>query len=131
MTALHPRERTLLLAHGSRDPAWAQPFEAVLREFHARFPDRDAALAYLQFMQPDLESALTTAGLQGIDHVRLVPLFLGNGRHLQCDVSDVVVRVRASQPNLRVSCADAAGLDSGVIRALVDYAADEASPPHG
>lgn len=85
-----PGERIILLAHGSRDAGWERPFKAVLREFRERFPRREVDLAFLQFMSPDLPSALGAAWRQGARQVRVVPLFLGSGRHLQCDLADIV-----------------------------------------
>ena len=115
-------ERVILLAHGSRDAGWARPFEAVLREFRERFPRREVDLAFLQFMSPDLPSALGAAWRQGALQVRVVPLFLGSGRHLHGDLADIVRSAESAFDGLRISTAEPAGVNLRVIRALADFA---------
>ena len=47
----------ILFAHGSRDPRWAEPFEAILEAIRARSPALPVRLAFLELMSPDLAAA--------------------------------------------------------------------------
>ena len=114
--------RLLLLAHGSRQPAWAQPFEAVLATLRANRPELDVALAYLESMQPSLPQALDAAGASGCTQVNLVPLFLGAGGHLQRDIPLAVREAQTRHPGLEVRVAPAAGDDPDIVAALAAYA---------
>jgi sirohydrochlorin cobaltochelatase len=120
--------RLLLLAHGSRQPDWAQPFEAVLEALRRARPGVDAVLVYLEFMQPGLEQALQQAARDGVAAVRIVPLFLGHGTHLRRDLQAAIDASRAAAPQLRVSCATAAGDDAGVVGALAAFALEQLAP---
>ena len=44
----------VLFAHGSRDRAWARPFEALAATLSPKF-DGPVKLAYLELMPPSLE----------------------------------------------------------------------------
>ena len=49
----------VLLAHGSRDPAWVAPFDRIAARVREARPDAgDVALAYLEHAQPDLAGAV-------------------------------------------------------------------------
>lgn len=126
---LSPSIQLLLLAHGSRQSAWARPFEAVKALLEQRHPEWSVRLAYLETMQPSLHQALEEAGQLGIAQVHIAPLFLGAGGHLQRDIPQVAMAVQARYPKLSIGIADAAGKDAGVIAALADFAARSMPPP--
>jgi sirohydrochlorin cobaltochelatase len=112
----------LLLAHGSRQPEWARPFEAVLAAVRASRPELDVQLAYLESMQPTLAQALNDAGAAGCRQLHLVPLFLGAGGHLQRDIPQAVAEAQARHPLLTVQVAAAAGYSTAIVAALAAYA---------
>lgn len=113
----------LLLAHGSRQPEWARPFEAVRDRLRQTHPELAVGLAFLEFMQPSLRHALMHAGEHGYAQVQIAPLFLGSGGHLQRDIPQVAQAVQAHYPALRIDIAAAAGEQAEVIEALTRYAA--------
>jgi sirohydrochlorin cobaltochelatase len=116
------RIRLLLLAHGSRQTEWAQPFQAVLTALRTARPDLDIELAYLEFMQPSLPQALEDAGASGCARVHLVPLFLGAGGHLRRDIPLAVREAQARHPGLDVRIAAAVGDSPDIVAALAAYA---------
>ncbi len=110
----------LLVAHGARDPLWAVPFEAVARRVRAA--GVEAALGYLEFMQPsplDAGSALADAGCEQID---LLPLFLGAGGHVRKDLPAVIDELRRRHPQVRFALRRAVGEDEAVIEAMATSA---------
>lgn len=118
----------LLFAHGARDPAWARPFEAVAARVGELAPGRPVALAYLEFMAPDLLAAgrrLADAGCTAID---VVPLFLGAGGHVRQDVPALLQRLRAERPGLELTLHPPAGEHEAVIAALARAAVEAAAP---
>ncbi len=76
----------LLFAHGARDPAWARPFEAVAARLREARPGVPLALAFLEFMTPDLPTAGDQLVAAGCTRVHILPLFLGTGGHVRRDV---------------------------------------------
>ena len=87
-------EGLLLFGHGARDPEWARPFLAVAARIHAERPTLPVALAYLEFMQPDFETAAATLVATGCTRVHILPLFLGVGGHVRKDVPALVERLQ-------------------------------------
>ncbi len=117
-----PAPRLLLLAHGSRRPHWAAPFEAVLATLRGLRPGIEASLCFLESMQPSLGQALEQAAREGCEQLRLVPLFLGTGAHLEHDVAEELRRVRELHPGMHVELLSAAGDSDRVIQALAWHA---------
>src|SRR5439155_6571097 len=64
----------VLFAHGSRDPQWARPFEALAATLSRKF-DGPVKLAYLELMQPSLEQAIAAMVSEGAKTIRVVPVF--------------------------------------------------------
>ena len=112
----------VLLAHGSRQAEWARPFAAMRESVQAVHPDLPVRLAFLESMQPTLRQVLEEAGGNGIGHIRIAPLFLGAGGHLQRDIPQVVREVLALHPALQIEIALPAEEDADVIAALAAYA---------
>ena len=74
----------VLLAHGSRDPLWAQTFEAFTQ--NARAKHANTSLAYMELCSPTLEQAIESGVKAGYIHISILPLFLARGKHLRYDV---------------------------------------------
>ena len=117
-----PLHGTLLFAHGARDPGWAAPFEAVAARLRSLMPGAPVALAYLEFMTPDLASAGRTLADQGCRAVTVVPLFLGAGGHVRKDVPELLEQLRRDHPTVHWHLAPAVGAQPGVIEAMAQAA---------
>jgi sirohydrochlorin cobaltochelatase len=111
----------VLFAHGARDARWAEPFERILVRVRQQAPHRAPMLAFLEFMQPDLGSAIAHQIAQGHRAIRVVPLFLGPGGHLRSEVPALVAAAREAHPGVAIELAPAAGADDEVIAALSAY----------
>lgn len=116
------RRGTLLFAHGARDAAWAQPFEAVAARLRARDAGLEVRLAYLEFMVPDLETAARQLVDLGCRQVAIVPLFLGAGGHVRKDVPELLERLRRAHPQVQWRLAATIGEQAGVIEAMAEAA---------
>ncbi|VTU29574.1 Sirohydrochlorin cobaltochelatase [Variovorax sp. PBL-H6] len=112
----------VLLAHGSRDIRWRAPVEAVAR----RVADRDASVevrcAYLELSQPDLKTAVADLVAGGAQAVRIMPLFLGMGKHLREDLPRLLEEVRALHPQVPVELTPSVGEEPEVLELLARLA---------
>jgi sirohydrochlorin cobaltochelatase len=111
----------ILLAHGARDPRWAEPFVRVVERVRSSAPDLRVELAYLEGLQPDLATAARTLAAEGARTIRVVPLFFGRGGHLREDVPALIEQIGPVLPGVSLVLGEAAGDDGQVIDAIVAF----------
>jgi len=99
----------VLFAHGARDPAWAKPFEAIRDRIRANRPECPIAIAYLEMMAPDLETAVTELVANGASAITVFPVFMAQGGHLRQDLPRILEGVRARHPHLPIAQENAIG----------------------
>ncbi len=116
------KEGVVLLAHGSADPEWSRPFEAIALALKKRLPAVSVALAYLEH-GASLEEALAGLSAKGALSVRVVPVFLGLGGHAKEDVPRLFEAARAAHPNLRLALERALGERPELAEALASLIA--------
>jgi sirohydrochlorin cobaltochelatase len=126
VNATPDRAALVLFAHGARDARWAEPFLRVAAAARACLPDRDLALAYLEFMSPDLATAVRQLAERGAREIRIVPLFFGRGGHLRSEVPRLVAEIAAQWPEVTLSLGQAAGDSDKVVEALAAFCVAEA-----
>ena len=112
----HARKGILLVAHGSRDPAWAAPFERLRERIGAHAPM--VALAYLEQMTPDIEAAVRDLAARGCTHAVVVPLFLGQGGHVRDDLPRIIAAEMLHNPSITLALVPPIGEDSQVLDAI-------------
>jgi sirohydrochlorin cobaltochelatase len=111
----------ILFAHGARDPKWAMPFERLKALVQARSPEVAVGLGFLELMTPDLPTLVAELAGQGCTDVTVVPVFLGQGGHVQRDLPLIIERLRAQYPGLQIKAAPAVGEDALVLEAMAGY----------
>ena len=113
-----PRHAILLFAHGARDPEWASPIEALRDRVALLAPDCRVALAYLEFIPPDLAGAVAALADLGIADVTIVPVFLAQGGHLKRGLPALVEGLRVAHPAMSFEVLPAIGEQPPVIEAI-------------
>lgn len=118
--AVRPTEAVVLLAHGSPDPDWRVPLDAIATELQRREPHRRVMLAFLDHLQPPLETAVATLEREGCDAVRVVSVFLSaGGNHIKRDVPALCEQAAAAHPRVRLTLVPGAiGGERDVIEAI-------------
>ncbi len=126
-----PNETAIILfAHGSRDPLWHQPIEAVKNQLRHNLPHTPVECAYLEISQPDLPTAakqLIANNAEPLKAVTIVPLFLGVGKHAREDLPHLVNALRQQYPQIGFTLKSAVGEDPRLI-ALLAHLAQENTP---
>lgn len=112
----------LLFAHGSRDARWREPVEAVMRRIQAMDASVQVSCTYLEMVAPDLPSAARAMVESGVRSIRVVPLFLGMGKHVREDLPQLLDALRLAHPSVDFSLAGAVGEDTEVIDLLARVA---------
>jgi sirohydrochlorin cobaltochelatase len=112
----------ILFAHGSRDPLWRLPIEAVATAIRARDPHALVCCAYLELCAPDLDQAATDLIATGARHLRIFPLFLGVGKHAREDLPVLLAQLRILHPDVTVELMPTAGEDSRLTALMAEIA---------
>jgi sirohydrochlorin cobaltochelatase len=116
----------VLLAHGSRDALWRQPIEAVQAAVQAAQPALACSCAYLDACAPDLPAAVADLLRRGSNHITVLPLFLGTGKHAREDIPRLVEQLRQQHPACRFELQAAVGEHPSVTTLLAQLAIEQA-----
>jgi sirohydrochlorin cobaltochelatase len=117
----------ILFAHGSRDPLWRAPMEAVARRIATQQPERPVACAYLELCEPSLPAAAADQVAQGAALITIVPMFLGTGKHAREDLPILVQQLRDAHPGVAFSVQQAIGEDPRMTALMAEIACE--TPP--
>jgi sirohydrochlorin cobaltochelatase len=109
----------ILLAHGARDPEWAHPFEAVRDRL--RSEGIRAELAYLEIMKPSLEDAAQLLAAEGAKTVTIVPMLIGQGKHLKHDLPDMIADLKRNRAGVEFRVTAALGEEPEILAAIAAW----------
>jgi sirohydrochlorin cobaltochelatase len=131
----------ILFAHGSRDPLWRAPMEAVAMRI--RTSGLRVQCAYLELCEPDLPTvansfatelialhadSMRADALKSSENpakkplIRIVPMFLGMGKHAREDLPELATQLRAAHPQIDFEIATTVGEDERVTALLAQIA---------
>jgi sirohydrochlorin cobaltochelatase len=120
---------TILFAHGSRDPLWSRPMEAVAQRMRDLDPCVQVQCAYLELMQPDLASVVREFAATGCTAIQVVPMFLGVGRHAREDLPALVRALAGAHPGIDIALQPAVGEDARIVDLLARVALGGTAQP--
>jgi sirohydrochlorin cobaltochelatase len=128
----------ILFAHGSRDPLWRKPIESVAQQLQQRQPALPVSCAYLELCEPSLPDAVqqmlnaidyiaknpinTGAKPQNSIKIRIIPMFLGMGKHAREDLPLMAQQLRLDHPQVQFEVASTVGEDARLTALLADIA---------
>ena len=117
----------ILFAHGSRDPLWHKPIQAVAERISQRSPSTVVRCAYLELTEPDLPHVANALVAEGATSLSVVPMFLGVGRHAREDLPELVNTLKAEHPAVDINCQPAVGEQNSLLDLLADIALGRAN----
>ena len=118
-----PTTAVVLFGHGSRDPLWRKPIEAVAERMRAESPTVPVACAYLELTEPALPETVGLLATHGARTVRIVPMFLGVGRHAREDLPALVQELRVQHPAIAFDLQPSIGEHPAMLALMADIAA--------
>ena len=119
-----PLTGTVLFAHGSRDPLWRAPIEAVQTYIQTHNPQVPVRCAYLALCTPDLGQAVQELIDIGTRAITIVPMFLGTGKHAREDLPVLVQQLRDNHPQVAIHVQPAIGEDPRMTALMADIACE-------
>ena len=117
-----PSQGIILFAHGSRDALWRLPIEAVAQRIQTVSPQTDVACAYLELTAPDLPTTAAMMIARGIQHIVIVPMFLGVGRHAREDLPVLVQQLQKDHADVQFDLRRAIGEEPQLTQAMANIA---------
>lgn len=121
-------EHLLLVGHGSRRPAWRAPLDALCGRMQARLGANAVAIAFMELCPPDIPTAVASAVAEGATRIRILPLFMSSGGHVEHDIAPGLDALRAQHPGLQLELLPALGEHPRVLDALCAIAAEGDTP---
>jgi sirohydrochlorin cobaltochelatase len=122
-------KQLILFSHGSKDPRWRSTFEKFAESIKSELGENSLRLAYMEFAPPTLGDVAEQSTAQGISSLRVLPLFMAGGAHLDRDVPAQVREVKLRFPGLDIEVLEPVGEDPrffAVMREIVKEAAKQA-----
>ena len=111
----------LLFAHGARDPEWARPLEKLAGAERALRPHVTVQPCFLEFMTPDLATAIDCAVAGGAQRIEVVPVFLAAGGHVKRDLPAMLDAARERHPGVTIVLSGVLGEAEAVIAAMAAH----------
>jgi sirohydrochlorin cobaltochelatase len=112
----------VLFGHGSRNPAWAEPFQALRKEIARQQPDTLVELGFLELMEPGLPDAIGRLVAAGAQDIVVVPIFISAGNHVREDLPQLLAAAMERHPGLKVRVVPALGEAPEMLAAMAHYA---------
>ena len=116
----------VLFAHGSRDPRWRQPLEHLAFEMARTLGHDRVRLAYMEFVGPTLMQVAEEAARQGVERLKILPLFFSAGAHVAEDIPPQVAAAALCFPQLEIDVLPPVG-EHPRLRAVLKEIAEEAA----
>ena len=113
---------TILFGHGSRDPLWRKPIEAVASHIQSIAPEAQVRCAYLEITVPDLATSVAELVTLGVTSITVIPMFLGVGRHAREDLPLLVTELTNTHPHVVFKLKPAIGEDAQMIELMARIA---------
>jgi len=117
-----PQQGIVLFAHGSRDPLWRLPIEAVSQQIKNMSPSTKVMCAFLELTSPDLPTCVQKMSEQGLAHISVVPMFLGIGKHAREDLPEIMQELKTNYPHIQFDLRRAIGEEPELTLAMAKIA---------
>lgn len=108
----------ILVAHGSRDPAWRASVEAMVVMLRDEAGGEGVRLAYMELATPTLRDVVEELAEEGVSGAAVLPLFLTVEGHVDRDIRPVVEELRGAFPTLELEMLPPMGHQPEFRRAL-------------
>jgi sirohydrochlorin cobaltochelatase len=112
----------VLFGHGSRDPLWRKPIEAVAAQVSTLDPSVAVRCAYLELTEPGLPATVDGLMAEGIRSITIVPMFLGVGKHAREDLPLLLDALRKQYPQAEFNLQASVGEQPAMIELLAKIA---------
>lgn len=115
----------ILFGHGARDVRWREPFDKLAQLWKEAHPETPVEVSFLELMSPSLIEAVEKLQKVGVNEIKVVPVFFGQGGHLRQDFPVLLEECKAKFPEVKLSATPAVGENLEVLQAILAFAKNE------
>ena len=120
---MNPNQQGIVLfAHGSRDPLWRLPIEAVAQQIQSLSPGMPVKCAFLELTAPDLPTCVQEMATQDLKKIVVVPMFLGIGKHAREDLPQIMKQLQSEHAGIQFELRRAIGEEPELTLAMAQIA---------
>lgn len=114
----------IIVAHGSRKDSSNKEVMELGEKVKSLLGDHYTYVmtAFLEFASPSLEESILSCIEKGVNEVVILPYFLASGNHVTRDIPEVVAKIQASYPDIKMILKEHIGSASGMVTLLADMA---------
>ena len=117
---LNTDEAVVILAHGSRKKEVEKEFSKLANLIKKRLPALRIEPALFQFSERNLPAALKKLSSEGYKKIKVVPLFLFRGVHVENDIPNAISEEKNKYPELETSISGTLLPDERILDIVVD-----------
>lgn len=118
----------VMIAHGSKNPRWLSPFEQLADALRKDSGDNKVSLCYMEHSKPALHDVVKGIAERGVAaHVRILPLFMATGNHLEQDIPAEIAKIKVLFPQVQLELLPPIGEHLTVMKAMRKAAQDSIS----
>lgn len=104
-------KHTTFIIHGSKKPEYRDFIMALIN----RVGDAQSVnVGFFEMLEPNIPTAIAEHIQNGATEVRLLPLFLGPGKHVMTDIPEIVAKAQTEHPNVKLILENFLGMQTEV-----------------
>ena len=114
----------IIVAHGSRKDSSNEEVKALGEKVGSLLDKRYAFVmtSFLEFADPSLEDTILSCIEKGVREIVILPYFLASGNHVTRDIPEVLQKIQASHPQVKITLKEHLGSSPGMVKLLSDMA---------
>lgn len=111
----------ILLAHGARNPRWAEPFYRLRDKVRAGYDSGRVELAFISLMVPSLIDVAEQLIARGSCSLLVSPLLLGAGSHATDEQALGLDELRTRHPAVSIRMMPVLGESEAVLDGMMEW----------
>ena len=98
------------MAHGSKNPEWAEPFRQMAATLRKDMGNEAVYLCFLEIAKPNLLEVAEEIMKTSVRQCRLLPMFMAQGGHFDEDIPAQIAEIQNIHQGLEVELLQPIGL---------------------
>lgn len=110
----------LILAHGSKRQGTEELLDSIISKVKQKTGLKLVFPAYYQFSEQNLETGINCLIKEGADSVKVIPMFLFDGTHVNVDIPREIDNLKKKYPNIKIIMSEHLGDDERIAEIVAD-----------